>query len=198
MTQTILPRTLDHVALLVENLDHSLQALKQLNLQPESVQTWLSEGTREAYIGEPDRSGRLLLMEAAADGPYRRALKKRGPGLHHIALRCPDHLACAHQLGRDHGWLLHHHTLDSLPSCNTIWLARPGLPLLIELMQGDATETEPLVSHLKLSILDFEQERLLSILPGIMDWQPSGGMQMTLANRSVDIIDLCHGELREY
>ena len=198
MTPIDTSRILDHVALLVEDLDRSLAALQEIDLEAESVNEYPGEGTREAYVGDTSCSGRLLLIEAISDGPYRRALLKRGPGLHHIALRCSNHQECAHALGQEYGWLLHHHTLESFTACNTIWLARPGMPLLVELMQGETRALQSLVTQMKLSILDVEQERLHALLPGMIDSQPAGGMQMCITGKTLDIIDLCHGELRVY
>ena len=76
----------DHVALLCQSIESSLQALEALlpeeaqsSFLPGKIESFPSEGTRECYIGKKGKGGaRLLLMEAVGStGPYFRALAKR-------------------------------------------------------------------------------------------------------------------------
>jgi hypothetical protein len=126
----------DHVALLVAALEPAIEALCELDgagLVPGPIETFVAEGTREVYLdrGRPGPA-RLLLMQSIGPGPYARALARRGPGLHHVALDVAD--ARAYALGRE-GWLLHPRSLETWPKGKTIWLARPGVGALIEVQE---------------------------------------------------------------
>jgi len=98
------------------------------------VEDFPSEGTREIYVGPSASHARLLLMEAIGPGPYRNALDKRGPGLHHVAVdvaSIDDYVASL----AGSGWLLHPASLHTVAHRKTVYLARPGLGALIEVQQ---------------------------------------------------------------
>lgn len=116
--------TLDHVALLTRSIE---QSCRVLGCPADDIDEFPAEGTRELYIGDPDRP-RLLLMEAIGPGPYQRALAKRGPGLHHAALRVSSPRAFAVASG----WLVHPRALEE-PD-RMLWLAHPSVPCLLEVM----------------------------------------------------------------
>ena len=134
------PRRLDHVALLVPDLERALRGARALGLEAEAPQAFPGEGTREAYAGPPGGAARLLLMTPHGPGPYARALERRGPGLHHLALRTPDPRGLVEAAV---GWLLHPRSLASWEGCRTLWLARPGVGALIEVAQGAPAEAGP-------------------------------------------------------
>ena len=136
-------RACDHVAVLVEDLEQALGALGALAEQAQAIEEFPSEGTREVYVGT-GRS-RLLLLQAIGPGPYLRALEARGPGVHHLAFHAPEP---RQQLAALPGWLLHPHSLESQPQ--TLWAARPGLPL-VELSTGTCSG-EPLLTALELAV----------------------------------------------
>lgn len=125
-----MPTMIDHVALLVPRLEPALAGARALGLEVGPIEAFPGEGTREAYCGPADAGARLLLLEAAGPGPYARALVRRGPGLHHVAVGVADGPAFA----AASGWLLHPRTLTTQP--RTLWLARPGVGTLIEVMHG--------------------------------------------------------------
>jgi methylmalonyl-CoA/ethylmalonyl-CoA epimerase len=80
---------LDHVAIAVEALDEATDAYLALGLDPAGDDETIAE---QGVRVRPLRLGDTLveLMEPTApDGPVGRFLAKRGPGLHHIALRVP-------------------------------------------------------------------------------------------------------------
>lgn len=129
---------LDHVAFLVPRIEPVAERLIALGLAAEAVAEFPSEGTREQYLGDPARPGRVLLLQPLAPGPYERALTKRGPGLHHFALQVPDLDAYAAGL---RGWLLHPKSLTSRASAGTLWLARPGVAALVEVFAGDGPQS---------------------------------------------------------
>lgn len=125
----------DHVALLVAALEPAIDALRALDdgLVVGPIETFAGEGTREVYLdrGQPGPA-RLLLLEPIGPGPYARALARRGPGLHHVAVDVAG--ARAYALGLE-GWLLHPRSLDTWPATKTLWLARPGVGALIEVQE---------------------------------------------------------------
>jgi len=122
---------LDHVAILVESVDKSLQLLKDLDFETGEINVYPGEGTKEVYTGSDNQSARLLLIEAIAEGPYQKALFKRGTGLHHIAINVNSFDDYLEKLNES-GWYLHLHSWQSQKH-HTLWLSRAGLPLLIEL-----------------------------------------------------------------
>lgn len=120
----------NHVAILVPSVEKAADYLSQFGFQIGEVEQFDGEGTREIYV-ESRLGNSLLLMEALAHGPYRRALEKRGPGLHHIAIDVLDLNSYIESLSGS-GWLLHPMSLKTIAQSKTAYLARPGFPGLIE------------------------------------------------------------------
>ena len=142
---------LDHAALLVPSVEAARCALAPLGFPLSTPVDFPAEGTRECYVGEPGRPGRLLLIEAIADGPYTRARAKRGYGLHHLGLVTTDLDATLNQATRC-GWSERHAVTDAEGN-STHWLARRGTAALLEISRGEAEATRPLqavVSSLEL------------------------------------------------
>jgi len=135
---------LDHVALVVRQLEPVLERLGDLEAGP--IEDFPKEGTREVYLGEG--TARLLLMQPTRSaGPYGRALEKRGPGLHHVALNVPDLDAF---LGRVRGWLLVPACVPGLAATRTAWLARPGVATLLEVHEREPSTGTPVVERVEL------------------------------------------------
>ncbi len=135
---------LDHVALVVQQLESVIERLS--GLEPGPIEVFPSEGTREVYLGEG--AARLLLMEPTeASGPYARAIDKRGPGLHHVALNVPDMDAF---LARVRGWLVVPACIPDLVSARTAWLARPGVATLLEVVEGEPASGTAVVEQVEL------------------------------------------------
>lgn len=133
---------LDHVGLLVATLEAARDAVVDAaSLVAGPVEAFPSEGTREVYLDRDGRGGaaRLLLLEAGATGPYARALARRGPGLHHVALVVEDARAFVAGAPARAGWLLHARSLDTWAASRTVWLARPGVGTLVEVIEGPTT-----------------------------------------------------------
>lgn len=127
--------TLDHIAILVRSLTEVASVLAQ-NLEQLPVESFPEEGTKEQYIDlTPDGALSLLLVEATADGPYQRALEKRGPGLHHFGC-CTNDLEEAIRYFSQKALLLHPISLQTHAK-GTVWFCRPGVPFLIELSQRE-------------------------------------------------------------
>jgi methylmalonyl-CoA epimerase len=81
---------IDHIGIAVESLEKALKFYRDaVGLDAKEFVTVPQEKVRVAMLpaGEP----RIELLEATAeDSPIARFLKKRGEGLHHIAIRVPD------------------------------------------------------------------------------------------------------------
>lgn len=126
---------LNHVALLVPSALRAAEVLRPMGFSIGPAERFEGEGTLEIYVGDNDtQCATLLLMEPMNDGPYARAMRKRGPGLHHIAIELPD-LDAALERAADAGWLLHPHSLKSVSRGGPAYLARPGVPALIEIQK---------------------------------------------------------------
>lgn len=123
---------LDHVALVTPDIVAAIERATDLGLSAGPVETFPGEGTRECYLGSG--AARLLLMQPIdADGPYARALARRGPGLHHVALTVGDLDAFLYAL---EGWLLHPRSVATIAISRTAWLARPGVGCLVEVQEA--------------------------------------------------------------
>jgi len=135
--------------------------LAAYGLAPEGVRHYPGEGTKEAYVSGGKHSGRLLLIEATGPGPYARALAKRGPGLHHIALCVASLPEYARSLPPD-GWRVHPYSFRSGGSLVDLWLCRTGFPALIEVLAppdlaaGPST-ADPLISAVELPLAETSQ-----------------------------------------
>ncbi|MCB0413124.1 MAG: VOC family protein [Bdellovibrionales bacterium] len=125
---------LNHVAFLVSNIESALEAVSFPNDLLGKIEEFPSEGTRELYIGKDNQMGRLLLMEAIGDGPYKSALEKRGPGLHHIALDVENVDTYVGQLTGS-GWLMHPASLKFYNHNRQVYLSRPATPVLMEIQE---------------------------------------------------------------
>ena len=125
--------SLSHVALLVPSVEKAAAYLRTFKFDIGDLSEFESEGNREIYV-EFEKCNSLLLLEPLKDGPYQQALKKRGPGLHHIAidvLNIEDFILSI----SGSGWLLHPVSLKTLKDSKTAYLAKPGFPSLIEVQE---------------------------------------------------------------
>ena len=140
---------IDHIAILVEDVAATASAWELPEAQ--AAEEFPSEGTRELYCGAANRSGRVLLMQPIGPGPYRRAMAKRGPGLHHIAVCVEDLLGLLARSSRS-GWLMHPTSLETYEAHGQAWLCRPGFPCLVEVNEGSRTYQGAYVEEVVLSI----------------------------------------------
>lgn len=140
-----------HVALLVPSVRRTADFLKRFDFQIGPEGEFEGEGTREIYI-EGDKSNSLLLMEPIGPGPYQRALDKRGPGVHHLAVDVDNVEGFLHHISGS-GWLLHPSSVQTLKRNQTAYLARPGFPALIEVHQQVAgAERERFISAMAMHL----------------------------------------------
>jgi LAO/AO transport system kinase len=81
--------SLDHLGIAVHSLAESIAFYESLGLAVAHRETVVTEKVDVAML--PAGDSRIeLLQPTAPDSPIARFLEKRGPGLHHIALRVPD------------------------------------------------------------------------------------------------------------
>jgi LAO/AO transport system kinase len=82
------PASIDHLGIAVKSLNEALPLYESLGLTAHR-ETIPQEKVTVAMMDAGD--SRIELLEPAApDSPISKFLEKRGPGLHHIALRVPD------------------------------------------------------------------------------------------------------------
>lgn len=141
-----------HIALLVSSVEASARWLKDRGINCGEPESFESEGTKEIYVGSyAEQAGLLLLLEAVSDGPYKRALSKRGPGLHHIAIDVLNIETFLSQ-AQASGWTLHAESEHTM-KYKTAWLFRKGLPTLIEVHQTkELSKKSKKVSKIELSL----------------------------------------------
>jgi len=123
---------LDHIAILTTSLEQCIDQLP-IGFDPQEIEEQPAEGTREQYVfTQVEDSPTLLFLEPIQPGPYQTAMEKRGPGLHHLGCTTNSldeaigHLSNA-------GLLLHPISLKTYAE-GVVWLCRPGVPYLIELV----------------------------------------------------------------
>lgn len=121
---------IDHCALLVENIEDALHHLPA-DLNRGKIHSFVSEGTRELYLHHhSSRQAAILLMQPIGEGPYQKAMKKRGPGIHHICIRVDNIGEFCEEIAGS-GFLLHPSSLRTF-SHGVVYLCRPGIPLMLE------------------------------------------------------------------
>lgn len=150
MTEPMATFQLDHVALLVKSVEATSKRLAALGWPVNDIESFPGEGTRECYVGSPDHTARLLLCEAAdPDGPYGRALAKRGPGIHHVAVNVTALDDYIDDLSGS-GWLLLPQSLRTIRDGRTAWLARPGTGLLVEVHERTSKDRPAFLTRLEI------------------------------------------------
>lgn len=151
-----------HVALLVRSVDKTAGLLRGFGFQVGKAEEWDGEGTKEIYV-EKEHSNSLLLMEPIKPGAYQRAMEKRGPSLHHLAIDVPRLEEFLGTLAGS-GWLLHPTSIETIPRVRTAYLSRPGFPALIEVQEKkEWEESASFVTRLELPF-DKELSRLLAAI----------------------------------
>jgi hypothetical protein len=133
MVKSRIPTRPSHVALLVRSVNKTAEFLRRFNFKVEQAEEWDGEGTKEIYV-EKELSNSLLLMEPIKPGAYQRAMEKRGPSLHHLAIDVPKLEEFLISIAGS-GWLLHPRSVETIPRVRTAYLSRPGFPALIEVQE---------------------------------------------------------------
>ena len=101
---------IDHLGIAVRNLDEGLRFYEQLlGMRVSQRETVEAERVNVAMLpaGKAADAPRIELLEAMdADSTIAKFIEKRGPGLHHIALRVDDLAAAAERLQSGGGALV--------------------------------------------------------------------------------------------
>lgn len=140
-----------HVAILVPSVRKAADYLQQFDFQIGKEEVWDGEGTKEIYL-EHGKNNSLLLVEPIRHGAYQRALEKRGPGLHHLAIDVQNLESYIESLAGS-GWLLHPMSIRTIKQSQTAYLARPGFPGLIEVQERkELTERSLFVEGISLKM----------------------------------------------
>ena len=184
---------LNHIALLVPNVVKSAEYLRQFGFKIGPAEKWDGEGTLEVYVGDLNSEmANLLLMEPTKEGAYTRAMAKRGPGLHHIAIDVLDLETYIEELSGS-GWLLHPKSLKMIKHSQTAYLARPDVPTLIEVQQREILKDSPLfISQLMIPNLSALNLKMFNSL-GLNQIQDSATNDLVLIMNGKEILfkDLC-------
>jgi hypothetical protein len=153
---------LSHIAILVLSVERAAQSLDHYDFKVEPPAEWEGTGTKEIYI-EVERPNSLLLMEPIAPGAYERAMKKRGPGLHHIGIDV-DHLLEFVEFIQKFGWCLHPISAQTMTTIKTAWLYCPGFPSLIEVHERKEIKSDSLfIERLDLPLVGLPDSLLTSM-----------------------------------
>jgi hypothetical protein len=162
---------LSHVAILVRSVEESARVLAARGFKINPTERWDGEGTLEIYAGDvKTQSALLLLMQPLReDGHYRRALEKRGPGLHHVAIN-----SSAQDLP---GWTLHKRTSEKLA-----YYKHRDFPALIEMQRYEQPDS-PFITRLETPCTPALVESLRT--PGLFSsrggiWLEIGGQRIAL------------------
>lgn len=179
---------LSHVALLVPNSSKASEYLRSLDFKIGPAEKFDGEGTLEIYIGDLEtQTASLLLMEPTKEGAYTRAMAKRGPSLHHIAIDVLDLEAYIDHLAGS-GWLLHPKSLKMLKHSQTAYLARPGIPALIEVQQRETLDDSPhFITGIAIPGLSFQGVEMFGRI-GLHQIQASAEQDLTLTAEGKTIL----------
>jgi LAO/AO transport system kinase len=89
--------SIDHLGIAVSALEPAIAFYQALGLRVEHRETIAAEKVNVVML--PSGDSRFELLEPSApDSPIAKFLEKRGPGLHHVALRVPDLNAAVERL----------------------------------------------------------------------------------------------------
>lgn len=171
-----------HVAILVPSVRKAADYLRRLDFEIGEEEVFPE--TREIYVEGSERNA-LLLMEAGDAGSYRRALQKRGPGIHHLAVDVLDLDGFLNSLAGS-GWLLHLNSLKTMKDYRIAYLARPGFPALIEVQEKAELMDGPLfVDGVSLT---FDSDLMHLLKPvGLDRTVTPGSPSLSLRGKNIDL-----------
>ncbi|MFZ5675330.1 MAG: hypothetical protein ACOZAM_20430 [Pseudomonadota bacterium] len=171
-----------HVAILVPSVLKAADNLRQFDFEIGEEDVFPE--TREIYVQGGERNA-LLLMEAREAGSYRRALQKRGPGIHHLAIDVLDLEGFLSSIAGS-GWFLHLNSLQTMKEFRTAYLARPGFPALIEVQEKAELMDGPLfVDGVSLR---FDSDLMQLLKPvGLDRIVTAGSPSLSLRGNSIDL-----------
>ena len=130
---------INHIAILVKDIDETTSMLPDYCILQEKEKQ-PQDGSIEQYvIFDGPEFPSLLLIQKTADGPFNTAINKRGYGLHHFGAAVNNINNYLGKQNYDPRFLLHPISLKTIKN-GYIWLCRPGIPFLIELMERNDCE----------------------------------------------------------
>lgn len=178
-----------HVAVLVPSVRKAADFFRKFDFEIGKEDLFEGEGTREIYV-EYGKVNSLLLMEPTKPGSsYQRALDKRGPGIHHLAIDVLDLEKFISGLAGS-GWLLHPNSIHMMKHVGTAYLARPGFPGLIEVQQKEKLQRGvPFVSQVSLPI-DKSHSKLVEAIGLLEILKPSKAQELVIGGQTVPLKDL--------
>ncbi len=182
----------NHVALLVKSIEDSIKKLpEELDFGP--IETFADEGTKEIYIKSKTSSqSSLLLLQAIGEGPYMRALKKRGPGLHHICISTTS-IKSATSKFVSSSLLIHPISIKTWDQ-GTLWFCRPGLPFLIEAIEDSNNDeiNKPFVEKIHLKLSEEHANSFSKLSPDFLHQSAKNSISLRLKNGlfTIEIEDL--------
>ncbi len=144
---------LNHVSVLVTDVWKNAEQFRKNGYYVGEIESFDSEGTEEVYIGAIANNSKLLLQAPVKDGPYLKALNKRGVGLHHIALDVDDLLEFTSFMGKI-GWLLHTSSLKNHDQKKAIYFARPGVNVLFEVKENKTSLKDNFIKTVNVPVLE--------------------------------------------
>lgn len=181
---------INHIAFLVSSVDQSADVFRRLGFAVGPREIWDGEGTAEIYVGPDDQIARVLLLEPVRAGAYDRAFKKRGPGLHHIAVDVLNLEAFVGGLSGS-GWYLHPVSIHTMAKTRTVWLARPGTAMLIEVQERDEIRNiDPFVQRVELPMTAKEQAMIAALPLYHMISHTTDEACMHIAGRTINVRDI--------
>lgn len=133
---------LDHVSVLVNSIENSEKLLSERGIEIGKREIFSDTGTEESYIGNLEYTALLLVQAVMRDGPYKRALDKRGPGIHHIAIATDDFDAFNEKLS-SLGWFVHPESFKGYKKGKTVFYIRPGVKTILELVTAKELDLGP-------------------------------------------------------
>jgi LAO/AO transport system kinase len=136
-TPLFAPPSIDHLGIAVNGLDAAIGFYESLGLAVGHRETVATEKVNVAMM--PAGDSRIELLEpSAADSPIAKFLEKRGPGLHHVALRVPDLGSAVERLKASGARLLNEPRQGA--GGHTYVFVHPASAggVLLELIQGDS------------------------------------------------------------
>lgn len=185
---------LNHLSLITASLDKVREKLGAQDVPIGTVESFPNEGTREFYAGDPKQSCRLLVQEPLEKhGSYRRALDKFGPGIHHLALSVPDPRQYVEKL-QGSGWYVLPGSLKTVD--NLLWLGRPGLRFLVEIVRGPYDQNESFISNIQVPCTEPKLLTNLAIAAGAKHLHdvepilPTDDLKLTIAGFRWNLKDL--------
>jgi methylmalonyl-CoA/ethylmalonyl-CoA epimerase len=102
--------TLDHVAVVVKDLDQAIQIYEDLGLTFSAEREVVKEQAVQTAFASIDQHAHLELLTPFGDsGPIHKFLEKKGEGIHHLCFKVDDVHSKTKEL-KDKGYVLIHDT----------------------------------------------------------------------------------------